>query len=130
LAVSQIGLRIDSIPGFALVCSSELAGEIGTVEPFPSETGLAVYLGMANLDHSSGQQQGAKAPRHVNKHAKRAMMTGVDRHRKQVAASQRYYEKKRNEGKSHNQAIRAPARHLCRVIYQMLKHNRDYEIRD
>jgi len=75
-------------------------------------------------------QQGAKAPRHVNKHAKRAMMTGVDRHRKQVAASQRYYEKKRNEGKSHNQAIRALGRHLCRVIFQMLKHNRDYEIRD
>ncbi len=130
LAVSQIGLRIDSIPGFALVCSSELAGEIGTVERFPSEASLAVYLGMANLDHSSGQQQGAKAPRHVNKHAKRAMMTGVDRHRKQVAASQRYYEKKRNEGKSHNQAIRALGRHLCRVIFQMLKHNRDYEIRD
>ena len=130
LAVSQIGLRIDSIPGFALVCSSELAGEIGTVERFPGEASLAVYLGMANLDHSSGQQQGAKAPRHVNKHAKRAMMTGVDRHRKQVAASQRYYEKKRNEGKSHNQAIRALGRHLCRVIFQMLKHNRDYEIRD
>jgi hypothetical protein len=42
----------------------------------------------------------------------------------------RYYEKKRAEGKSHNQAIRALGRHLCRVIYKLLKEERDYEIRD
>jgi hypothetical protein len=129
-ATSQIAQRIDTIPGFALVCSSELAGEIGTLDRFAGEASLALYLGMANLDHSSGQHQGAKAPRHVNSRAKAAMMTGVDRHRKQVPASQRYYEKKRLEGKTHNQAIRALGRHLCRVIYQMLKQNRDYEIRE
>jgi hypothetical protein len=33
----------------------------------------------------------------------------VDRHRKYVPESQRYYEKKRSEGKKHNQAIRALA---------------------
>jgi transposase len=130
MSASQIARRIDSIPGFAVVCSSELAGEIATLERFANEASLAVYLGMANLDHSSGQHQGAKAPRHVNTHAKAAMMTGVDRHRKQVPASQRYYEKKRKEGKTHNQAIRALGRHLCRVIFQMLKQDRDYELRD
>lgn len=130
MAASQIARRIDTIPGFALVCSSELAGEIGTLERFATEASLALYLGMANLDHSSGQQHGAKAPRHVNTRAKAAMMTGVDRHRKQVPTSQRYYEKKRNEGKTHNQAIRALGRHLCRVIFQMLKHDRDYAIQE
>jgi len=35
------------------------------------------------------------------------MMTAVDKHRKCVPESQRYYEKKRAEEKSHNQAIRA-----------------------
>ncbi len=57
-------------------------------------------------------------------------MTGVDRHRKQVPESQRYYLKKRAEGKKHNQAIRALGRHLCRVIYKMLKDEREYEYRD
>ena len=42
--------------------------------------------------------------------------------------SQRYYEKKRAEGKSHNQAIRALGRHLCRVIFKMLTMNRPYWI--
>ena len=56
------------------------------------------------------------------------MMTAVDRHRKQILQSQRYYEKKRAEGKTHNQAIRALGRHLCRVIFKMLKTDRSYRI--
>ena len=56
-------------------------------------------------------------------------MIGVDRHRKYVPQSQKYYEKKRSEGKKHNQAIRALGRHLSRIIYKMLKEERDYEIR-
>jgi hypothetical protein len=57
------------------------------------------------------------------------MMVALDRHRKYVPQSQRYYEKKRLEGKKHNQAIRALGRHLSRIIYKMLKEERDYEIR-
>jgi hypothetical protein len=85
---------------------------------------------MSNLDHSSGKFQGSKAPKHVNTRAKAAMMIAVGRHRKGVPESQKYYAKKRAEGKSHNQAIRALGRHLCRVIYKLLKEERDYEIRD
>lgn len=127
---SDIAMRIDSIPGFALICASELAGEIGTIDRFNREASLAVYLGMATLDNSSGNHKGSKKPRHVNRRAKMAMMVGVDKHRKQVPESQRYYEKKRLEGKLHNQAIRALGRHLCRVIFNMLKHNRNYEPRE
>ncbi len=120
---------IDSLPGFGLVCSAELAGEIGTLARFANDGSLAVYLGMANLDNSSGILRGSKKPKHVNRRARAAMMVGVDRHRKQVPESQRYYEKKRTEGKTHNQAIRSLGRHLCRVLYSMLRDGRHYEIR-
>jgi transposase len=126
---SKIAKTLRSIPGFGAVCTSELAGEIGTIERFASEGSLSLYLGMSTLDNSSGKYQGSKAPRHVNTRAKAAMMIGVDRHRKYVPESQRYYEKKRSEGKKHNQAIRALGRHLSRIIYKMLKEERDYEIR-
>ena len=126
---SQIAKILLSIPGFGPVCTSELAGEIGTVERFSKEGSLALYLGMSTLDNSSGKYQGSKAPKHVNTRAKAAMMIAIDRHRKYVPESQRYYEKKRSEGKKHNQAIRALSRHLCRIIYKMLKEGRPYEIR-
>ena len=128
-AKSRIAKIVRSVPGFGAVCSSELAGEIGTIERFSKEGSLALYLGMSTLDNRSGKYQGTKAPKQVNTRAKAAMMIGVDRHRKRVAESQRYYEKKRAEGKKHNQAVRALGRHLTRIIYRLLKEEREYEIR-
>lgn len=129
LAESAIAGRIATIPGFGLICASELAGEIGSVHRFAGESSLALYLGMTSLDNRSGTYQGSKPSKHVNTRARGAMMTAVDRHRKCVPESQRYYEKKRAEGKTHNQAIRALGRHLCRVLYKMLTQHRPYERR-
>ena len=123
---SSIASQLASIPGYGSACSAELAGEIGTIERFRSEASLALYLGMATLDNNSGKYRGSKAPKHVNARAKAAMMVAVDHHRKRVPQSQRYYEKKRVEGKRHNQAIRALGRHLCRVIFKMLIQERPY----
>jgi len=125
---SSIAGQLASIPGYGAICSAELAGEIGTVERFRGEASLALYLGMATLDNSSGKYRGSKAPKHVNARAKAAMMIAVDHHRKRVPQSQRYYEKKRAEGKRHNQAIRSLGRHLCRVIFKMLTQERPYWI--
>ncbi len=127
-AKSGIACQLASIPGYGLVSSAELAGEIGTIARFRSEGSLALYLGMASLDNSSGKFRGSKAPKHVNTRAKAAMMAAVDHHRKRAPQSQRYYEKKRAEGKRHNQAIRALGRHLCRVIFKMLSQERPYRI--
>lgn len=126
MPASEIATQLATVPGFGLICATELAGEIGSIRRFAKESSFAVYLGMANLDDSSGTRRGAKSPKHVNTRAKAAMMTAVDRHRKCVPQSQRYYEKKRLEGKSHNQAIRALGRHLCRALFGMLRDNRPY----
>ncbi len=127
-ANSAIACQLVSIPGFGSVCGAALAGEIGTIARFRCEASLALYLGMAALDNSSGKFRGSKAPKHVNVRAKAAMMAAVDHHRKQVPQSQRYYARKRAEGKKHNQAIRALGRHLCRVIFKMLTQEREYRI--
>jgi len=126
---SEIAARIDTIPGFGPTCSGELAGEMGALERFASEASLAVYLGMAPLDDSSGDYSGTKCPRQINARAKAAMMVAVARHIQQVESSRAYYERKRSEGKRHNRAVRALGRQLVRVIWSMLKHGRDYELR-
>jgi len=56
-------------------------------------------------------------------------MVAVARHISCVPASKAYYDKKRAQGKRHNQAMRALGRHLVRVIWSMLKNGRDYEMR-
>jgi hypothetical protein len=44
-----------------------------------------------------------------------------------VAQSKAFYEKKRAQGKTQNQALRALGRQLVRVIWSMLTHRRDYQ---
>jgi hypothetical protein len=58
------------------------------------------------------------------------MMTAVAHHIRCVPQSRAYYDKKRAEGKTHNQAVRALGRHLVRVIWSMVKNERDYELRE
>lgn len=123
---SEIASRLKTINGFGGVCTAELAGEIGTLERFESEASLALYLGMAVLDNNSGKYVGTKGSKHVNYHAKSAMMTAVAIHIRNSKQSKKYYDKKRSEGKKHNQAVRSLGRHLVRVIWTMLKNNRDY----
>ena len=130
LETSEMGQRLKTIAGFGDICAAEITGEIGSIKKFQKEGSLALYLGMVALDNSSGKYKGAKQSKQVNRHAKRALMTAVNKHRQMNQQSQRYYEKKRKEGKKHNQALRSLGRHLCRVIYQMLSKNRDYYIED
>lgn len=128
-ARSELAQTIDSIPGFGKTTMAEIAGEVGTLERFKSEASLAMYMGMTALDNSSGKKSGAKTPRHVNTRAKAAMMVAVARHMECVPLSRAYYDKKRAQGKGHNQAIRALGRHLVRVIWSMVKQGRKYETR-
>jgi transposase len=126
---SEIARRLGSIPGFGDITVAELAGEIGTEERFAGEASLALYLGMCPLDNQSGQYHGSRAPKQVNKRARKAMMNALSHHVKQVPQSRSFYEKKRAQGKNHNQALRAAGRHLVRVIWCMLRDGRDYELR-
>jgi transposase len=125
-ASSTIARRIETIPGFGSISSATLAGEFGNLDRFEAETSLALYSGMTRLDNSSGQFTGSKNTRQVNTHAKAAMMVAVARHIDQVPESKTYYDKKKTEGKTHNQAVRALGRHLIRVIWSMIKNDRDY----
>jgi hypothetical protein len=127
---SEIARRLSIIGGFGEICIAELAGEIGTVERFDAEASLALYLGMSPLNDDSVKHHSSKSPRRVNRRAKAAMMTAVVRHIDCVPESRAYYDKKRDEGKKHNQAVRALGRHLVRVIWSMLKNGRDYELRE
>ena len=124
---SSLATLLISIPGFGVVCAAEVGGEIGTIKRFDSESGLAIYLGMAPIDNSSGNHKGTKSPHQVNKRGKAAMMVALGHHIRKVPESKSYYEKKRAEGKKYNQALRSLGRHIIRVIWNMIKNNRPYE---
>ena len=126
---SHIAKTIETIPGFATISAGELAGEIGTLDRFNSEASLALYLGMTNLDNSSGKHRGSKRSISTNRHAKMAMITATMKHTQHVEESKKYLEKKIAEGKRYQQAIRSIGRHLVRVIWNMIQQDRAYVIK-
>lgn len=129
IPLSHIAKTIETIPGFATISSGELAGEIGTLDRFNSEASLALYLGMTNLDNSSGKYRGSKRSISTNRHAKMAMITATMKHTQHVEESKKYLEKKIAEGKRYQQAIRSIGRHLVRVIWNMIQQDRAYVIK-
>jgi transposase len=124
---SATAQRIRTIPGFGLICAAELAGEIGTIERFAKADSLAMYLGVAPLDNSSGKRSASKVPKQVNFRARDAMMIATVHHVAAVPASKAYFNKKRAAGKTHQQAVRATARILAKVLFAMLKHGTNYQ---
>ena len=127
-ADSSIARVIETIPGFSTISAGELAGEIGTITRFENEASLALYLGMTNLDNSSGKRKGSKRSISTNRHTKAAMTTAVMKHAQHTEESKKYLEKKKAEGKHYLQAIRSLGRHLVRVIWSMIQENRPYRI--
>ena len=127
---SELARRLNSIEGFGKTCIAELAGEIGTMERFAGESSLALYVGMSPLNDDSGKYRGSKVPRQVNRRAKAAMMVAVVRHIDCVPESKVYYDKKRADGKKHNQAVRALGRHLVRVIWPACANGRQVDAQE
>jgi len=70
--------------------------------------------------------EGTKNSRLVNKRAKMAMMYAVARHIDNYPKVKCFYDRKRLEGKKHNQAIRALDRYMVRTIWSLVKHQRDW----
>lgn len=128
IPASNIARVIKTIPGFSTVSAGTLAGEIDTLSRFAGESSLALYLGMTNLDNSSGKQKRSKRNMATNRNAKTAMITATMKHAQHVEESKIYIEKKISQGKNYQQAIRALGRHMVRVIWSMIQKDRDYEI--
>ena|SRR3972149_11391875 len=75
---STIAKLLRFITEYEPIGTSDLAGEIGTIERFRKEGSLAQYRGMATLDNSSGEHQGSKQPKHVNTRANALAETVFD----------------------------------------------------
>ena len=126
IPTSQLATLLLTIPGFGATCASEIAGELGDISRFTTEAAFGYYCGMAPLTCSSGKRQGAKRSKNVNKIIQAAMMVAAARHINVCSEADAYYNRKRTQGKRHNQAVRAFGRHLCRVMWAMLRNQTPY----
>ena len=134
--IEQLGYKLDSLTGVDLATSACLIAEIGDIHRFASPNQLARFCGVAPVDVGSGGEIKHKKTSQGNRDLHELFFQLACR---QLALSKRYkeprnpifleyYEKKRTEGKTKNQAIVCIMRKLVNIVFKMMKNKTEYVI--
>jgi len=110
-----------AVPGVGTINAARLLAEVADVRRFKTEAQLALYVGVAPLDASSGRQLRHRLNRSGNRQLNAALhMIALTQARLQGPARE-YIARRRSEGKTGREAMRALKRHLIRTLYRLLR---------
>jgi len=108
------------IPGCAALTAAKIVAETARVGRFPTEGHFARYAGTAPIPASSG----ARHRQRFNRRGNRQLNTAVHRitvtQMRMHEPARDYVAKKRAEGKTKTEAIRALKRHITRVVFKTM----------
>lgn len=118
---------LTSMPGVGVRTAARLLTEV-VGKDFKDAGHLASYAGIAPVTRRSGTSIRGESPsRRGNKVLKRALFLSAFASLSASPASRAYYDRKRAEGKRHNQAVIALARRRTDVLYAMLRDGSFYQ---
>jgi transposase len=108
------------LPGAGVLVTAKLVGEVGDIGRFRSSNAFAALAGVAPIPASSGQTQQMRLNRGGNRQLNRALYTIALTQASHYPPAQAYIAKKRAEGRSWREAIRALKRQLIRTVFRLL----------
>jgi transposase len=130
LAAHPEGALIQSLPGMGVVLTSEWLAVAGEWHRFASAAKLAAAAGVAPVLRQSGRVRVLRRARRGHRVLKWVLYQSAHcAVQNRDPASRRFYERKRQEGKSHRQAVLALARRRVDVLWAMLTHGCPYQER-
>ncbi|UTP28414.1 IS110 family transposase [Streptomyces rapamycinicus] len=114
---------IRSLPGMGTKLAAEfIAATGGDMDAFASSDRLAGFAGLAPRPRDSGRVSGnMRRPRRYHRGLLRTMYLSAMVSLRCCPASKAYYDRKRNEGKGHKQALLALARRRLNVLWAMIR---------
>jgi transposase len=108
------------IPGCASLTAAKIVAETAQVERFPTEGHFARYAGTAPVPASSGASHRHRFNRRGNRQLNAALHRVAVTQLRIHEPAKAYMAKKRAEGMSKTEAIRALKRHLSRVVFKTM----------
>lgn len=127
LEAHPLSRLLTSMPGIGVRIAATLLATIGDGSTFPDADHLASYAGLSPATKSSGSSiKGEHAPRRGNRQLKRAMFLSAFASLHDPA-SRTYYDRHRNNGKTHTQALLRLARRRITILHAMLRNGCFYE---
>lgn len=110
-----------TLPGVGVLVAAKLIGETGDIGRFRSAAAFAALAGVAPIPASSGQTQHLRLNRGGNRQLNRALYTIALVQASHDGPGRVYLAKKRAEGKTGRDAIRALKRQLVRTVFRLLQ---------
>ena len=125
----------DSLPGAGTTLAPRLLGEcVSASQRFEDVEGLECYAGVAPVRFQSGQMNVTRIRRACCKPLRYALHLWANTSRHESNWAQAYYQRKRQEGKSHACALRCLAKRWLRIVWKMLQtgqtYNETYHLRN
>jgi transposase len=108
------------IPGCAELTAAKIVAETAQVGRFPTEGHFARYAGTAPIPASSGARHRQRFNRRGNRQLNAAMHRIAVTQLRMHAPAKDYMAKKRGEGKTKNEALRALKRHITREVFKTM----------
>jgi transposase len=119
---------LKSLPGIGPRLGARILIEIGDIRQFRTSAQLAAYAGLGPTPHQSGTSiRGNRPTRFGNHHLKNAFYLAA-LSSLQHPPSRAYYDRKREQGKRHTQALLCLARRRVDVLHAMLTTNTHYQV--
>lgn len=109
-----------SLWGAGPLVTAKLLGEVGDIRRFRSADAFAMLAGVAPIPASSGQVSRMRLNRGGNRQINRALHGIVLAQVRTYPPAQAFVARKRAEGKSWREALRALKRHLARIVFRLL----------
>jgi transposase len=119
---------IQSLPGMGATLAAEFIAEAGSIERFATPDKLAAAAGLAPVLKQSGKVRYLKRPHGGNKTLKRVFFQSAFCSLSHPD-SKAFYRRKRDERKTHHQAVLALARRRVDVLHAILRNRTPYELR-
>ena len=126
VAAHPDGALIRSLPGMGVVLAAELIAEAGDLCRFRSAAALAAAAGLAPVLRQSGKSARLMRPGYANNRLKRVFYQSAFCSLSHPL-SRAFYDRKRQEGKRHHQAIIALARRRIDVPWALIASRRPFD---
>jgi transposase len=119
-AVAATSTSLTDIRGVGVVTAAMIIGHVGDVARFKSAAHFASYNGTAPIEASSGERRRHRLNPRGNRQLNYAIHVAAITQLRYPCEGREYYDRKRGEGKSSKEAIRALKRQISNVVYRAL----------
>ncbi len=127
--MKQVNSKIISIPGISDILGAAILGEIGDINRFGNVKQLVAFAGLDPAIRKSGRQENKTGP--ISKRGspllRHALFLAANVARQNDETLKRYFNKKMNEGKHYHSALNATAAKVLRIVFWVLKNDKEYK---